>query len=141
MMTFILGIMIGIFALPANGQDTSFLNDHTPKEIKTFVTRHFPSSQIIKYKKKVDFSKIEYEVKLNDRVELEFDQNFDLKEAESKFALPESIIPENVLIYIHQNYAGMKIQEWERKSYGQKIELTSGLDLYFDENGHFLRAK
>jgi len=132
-------LMIAFFTT-IKAQNPSLLQEHTPPEIKTFVENHFPDGQIIKYKKKVDFSRIKYEVKLNDKTELEFDQDFVLTEAEAKFFLPESIIPDKVLQFIKTNYAGAKVEEWEKKSYGQKVELNTGLDLYFDHQGDFLKA-
>lgn len=137
---FFLSICMVAFAMTAKAQNPSLIQEHTPTEIKTFVETHFPKGQITKYKKKVNLSRVKHEVKLNDKTELEFDQDFELTEAEAKFHLPESIIPQKIVQYIQSNYSGAKIEEWEKKSYGQKVELTSGLDLYFDHQGDFMKA-
>ena len=71
-------------------------------------------------------------------VELEFDGNFSIKKIESKSALPQSVLPEKIVAYIHKNYPNNKILEWKKEKKGQKIELDNDIDVVFDLNGKFL---
>lgn len=86
-------------------------------------------------------TKVEYEVKLNDKTELDFNQDFQLIEGDSKLGLPLSVLPKKIVDYISQNQPNVAVKEWEIKPYGQKTELTNGVDLYFDKDGNFVRHK
>lgn len=137
---FLIGAFALIFSLSVQAQTQLIGLDQTPAQIQDYVRQHFPQQQIIKLEKEVDLSGVEYEVKLDNRVKLEFDGQFGIKEIESKMALPESVIPEAVRTYVGANYPNSLIVEWKKKRNGQKIELSNDIELYFDSNGQFLRA-
>ena len=85
--------------------------------------------------------KTEYEIKLDEKTELDFNQDFQLIEGDSKLGLPLSVLPKKIVDYISENQPNVAVKEWEIKSYGQKAELTNGVDLYFDKDGNFVRQK
>lgn len=132
-------VAISLFVFSnANAQKKYLAVSETPGQIISYINAHFPKSEIISVKKDKEVLKTEYKVKLNTMVELEFDGNFSIKKIESKSALPQSVVPEKIVAYIHKNYPNNKILEWKKEKKGQKIELDNGIDVVFDLNGKFL---
>lgn len=132
-------VAISLFVFSnANAQKKYLAVSETPGQIISYINAHFPKSEIISVKKDKEVLKTEYKVKLNTMVELEFDGNFSIKKIESKSALPQSVVPEKIVAYIHKNYPNNKILEWKKEKRGQKIELDNDIDVVFDLNGKFL---
>ena len=132
-------VAISLFVFSnANAQKKYLAVSETPGQIISYINAHFPKSEIISVKKDKEDLKTEYKVKLNTMVELEFDGNFSIKKIESKSALPQSVVPEKIVAYIHKNYPNNKILEWKKEKKGQKIELDNDIDVVFDLNGKFL---
>ena len=132
-------VAISLFVFSnANAQKKYLAVSETPGQIISYINAHFPKSEIISVKKDKEVLKTEYKVKLNTMVELEFYGNFSIKKIESKSALPQSVVPEKIVAYIHKNYPNNKILEWKKEKKGQKIELDNDIDVVFDLNGKFL---
>lgn len=120
----------------------SYLNEHnTPGEIKEFVQNYFPNHRIIKAKKEVKPLKTKYELKLEPKVEIEFDENYNLIELESKNGVPLKALPIEIQKYFRTNMPNVEIKEWEKKHEGQKVKLMNGNKLYFDNKGKFVGEK
>lgn len=107
----------------------------------TYINEHFPDNTIVYGKKKVKTSKTEYEVKLKNDIEIEFDGNMEVKEIESDIPLPQSVVPKKIWDYVASNYPNNKIFEWKKKRGYQKVELDNDYDLYFDLAGNFTELK
>lgn len=122
-----------------NAQEYYLKTEEFPAEITSFVKKHFPNSDIISIKKE-EKRKVEYEVKLRNMEELEFDGELNLKSMESKSGLPDSVIPEKIRAYVAKNYPGRKIEEWKKKRKGQEIELVNGPEILFDFDGNFIKT-
>ena len=132
-------VAISLFVFSnANAQKKYLAVSETPGQIISYINAHFPKSEIISVKKDKEVLKTEYKVKLNTMVELEFDGNFSIKKIESKSALPQSVVPEKIVAYIHKNYPNNKFLKKKKKKKGQKIELDNDIDVVFDLNGKFL---
>lgn len=86
-------------------------------------------------------SETEYEVKLKNDIEIEFDGNMEVKDIDSDIPLPKSVIPEKIWDYISSNHPNNKIMEWKKKKGYQKVELDNDFDLYFDVDGNFTDLK
>lgn len=131
-------LLIGISSVQAQKQ---YLEENqAPKEILQYVKTNFPDQKIVSIKEEKKRTKVEYEVNLFDMTELEFDGKYQIKEIESKSALPNNVVPQSIRDYVSKNYPSNQILEWKRKSKGQKVELDNDLELYFDFDGKFLRA-
>lgn len=133
--------MLLLFLSSASAQTAINVNDHVPSQLQNYVKQHFPENTIVKYKMEVSQRKVEYEIKLEEKTELDFNQDFQLIEGDSKLGLPLSVLPKKIVDYISENQPNVAVKEWETKSYGQKAELTNGVDLYFDKDGNFVRQK
>ena len=123
----------------AFAQERILTAEQTPQKIRSYLQAHFPENKILMVKEDKERSKIDYEVKLDGRIELKFDKNFVIKDIESKKALPDGVIPQPIRDYVGEKYPNTAIVSWEKEKRKQKVELDNGLDLEFDLNGRFIR--
>lgn len=127
------------FSINLQAQKTVLNTGEVPKQITTYVEQNFPEHHILKAHRDVDNGKTEYEVKLNNHVELEFDNDFQIKEIDSKNGFPQKLLPTPIAEYLEANYPHATVTEWKRTKNGQKIELNNKVDFEFDQNGKFLQ--
>ena|SRR5690606_35400261 len=125
---------IGIFA-QAN-------TDKLPKAAQDYISQHFSSISITKVEENGNWKIWEddkYEVRLSNGIELDFDENGQIVEIESKNnePVPEGALPQNIANYLKTNYAGIAIKGWEKDGKGQEVELVDGTELEFDKDGKF----
>lgn len=59
-----------------------------PVEIVNYIKENFQKHRILKAVKEMDDDKMEFEIKLSKKVELEFDERFQIKEIEVKNGIP-----------------------------------------------------
>jgi len=50
-------------------------------------------------------------------------------------------LPQKVTNFIQKNYPGAFIKDIDWEGYGYEVELSHGLELFFDRNGNFLGSK
>lgn len=131
-------VLVGTFS-QIRAQDRYLETDEFPSEITSYIDTHFPESDIISIKEEKERRKTEYEVKLRNMEELEFDQDYAIKSVESKSGLPESVVPQLIRDYVTKNYPNRTIKEWKKKRKGQEIELDNDLEIKFDQDGNFIR--
>lgn len=136
---FILAVVFACTISSAQAQDRYLKTEEFPSEITSYVKQHFPESDIISIKEEKDRRKTEYEVKLRNMEELEFDEAYHIKSIESKSALPNSVIPPKILDYVTKNYPQQFIKEWKMKRRSQEVELNNDLEIIFDFDGNFVK--
>jgi len=139
--SFALVVVMLLFAFSALGQKTYLNENNTPNQIKEFVHTHFPNHVITKVKKEVNPLKTKYELKLHPKVEIEFDENFNIIELESKNGIPLATLPVELQKYFKNNDINVLIKEWEKKEEGHKVKLLDGRKLYFNNKGDFVGEK
>lgn len=110
-----------------------------PKEIQSYVQIHFPESQIIFAVKDKEGLSYKYELKLNNRVELDFNAQGEIISIEGKEKLPDSVIPVKILSYVQKKFPKNYITDWSLKKRKQEIELDNGLELKFNNDGDFIK--
>jgi len=120
-------------------QDKLLAVSEIPEEITSYINNNFSKNVIIKAIKDTDGLSFNYEITLDDLTKLEFNNKKQIIEIESKTKLPDSVIPSNILNYVHSYYPNNYIRSWESDTRNQKIELNNGIDLIFDINGYFLK--
>ncbi len=131
---FILAASVATFA-----QDRVITVSEIPEAIHTYIKTHFPNQTIVKAEIDVEWTKEEYEIKLNDRTELEFDSKFQIKKIDGKGELPSTVIPLEISNYVKANYPDNVITDWELNRKHQEVELNNGLELEFTLEGEFIR--
>ena len=110
-----------------------------PKEIQVFINNHFPNQKIVKTKVVVYEDTSKYKVKLEGKVELEFNGKKEIIEIESKTKLPDSVIHPKIRNYVSSNYPNNFIVEWEHEGDHQEIELNNDIELEFTWDGEFIK--
>lgn len=112
-----------------------------PQSVTTFLSEQYPNVAIAKYEVKSNIGGKEFEVKLNNGVEVDFDAEGNWNEIKDPNGVPQALVPEKIRSYVDQNYAGIKIESFNKKSDRNKMkaDLLNGVDLEFDMEGKFLR--
>ncbi len=129
-----------VLGFSVSAQEYKLTPSQTPQQIKDYVTRFFPDGNISRVTKEKNLFKIEYDVELDNNVDLEFNKKFEARKIEAQKPLPEAVIPVNVYKYVQDTYPDSHILSWKGNSITQKVELDNGLELQFDFNGGFIRA-
>lgn len=149
---FFISLILGFLGLSQscskdNDDDTQIDPTELPQAARTFVATHFEGLTIVKAEKDNNASANGsiYEVKLSNGTEVDFDINGEWTEVDCQTeAIPASImalVPENISVYPSQKYPNSPIVQLEKEVSGYSIELTSGLDIYFDKEGNWLSEK
>ena len=110
-----------------------------PVEIQKYVTTHFPDQQILQVIKETDGLTVTYDVYLDNQTELEFNRKKEIIKIESKFELPDSVIPAKIKAYVVANFPAYYIIGWELEGNHQQIKLNNDMDIEFTMDGDFIR--
>lgn len=131
-----------VAVLPMAAKD-KYTTDVTtlPATAQTMLKTNFPKVGINHIKVDSHFlGSDEYDVVLNNGTEIEFDAKGNWKEVDcGQGNVPSSLIPKAITSYVDKNYKGSTIVKINRKSAKFEVELQSGVELEFDNNGQFLR--
>lgn len=110
-----------------------------PAEVTSFVQSHFPSAEILNVVKDYSGKSYDFEIMLNDGTRLGISKSGEWEEVENyQKGVPASIIPTAISTYVTENYPDAMIISIDRER-GFEVELNSGLDIHFDQNGNFVR--
>ena len=135
-----------IFTMTSCDKDEELIsNDSLPVVSKSFVSEYFGNAKIIStIKDKEGVSSFEYEVKLDNGVDINFDEAGvwqDVEMRNDKQALPNTaFILSTIVEYVNDNYANIGINGIDRELNGFDVELTNDVDLVFDKEGKFIRV-
>lgn len=108
-----------------------------PKEIKSFVAKHFPGDRIREAEKDREFGGFEYEIKMESGAEIDFATDYNWKEVKAahRSAVPKALIPSGIRKYVSKNHPETEIVEISRKRGGYEIELSNGLEIKITAQG------
>ena len=107
-------ITTGISAAYAD-DDRAITKEQLPKAAQEFLSKYFPTQKIALAKEETDFLDKSYEVIFVDGAKVEFSRNGEWKEVNCKFsAVPDGIVPAQILKYIDHNHEGAKVIEIDR---------------------------
>lgn len=142
----ILNVMMVMVALLAtqelSAQDRIIDFNMLPKNAQKFVTTHARRAEVSYVKmegKNINRAK-EFDVKMQDGSEFEFDKNGDWKEVKNKrHGVSPAIVPHSILAYVAKSFPRNKVVKISRNARKYEVELTNGLDLEFNKKGEFLR--
>ena len=106
-----------------------------PKAAQQFVTKYFAGRSAVLVKLDRDFMSTTYEVTLSD-----FTSNGQWKDVDAKYnTMPLGFIPAQITKTLNARHAGDPIKQIERKGRGYKVELSSGLEAYFNAKLQLVR--
>ena len=130
------GIITAFIAILFCGMTTAMAQNNTSNpKITKFVGQYFPKSNILMVNTEWD----EYEVRLSDGTQLEFNRSCEWKKIDCEHSsvyptVPSELIPEQISTYVNTNFADQGIVKIEKKRRGWDIELSNELEINFNKN-------
>ena len=110
--------------------------EQLPPAAMTFIQENFPGVGVTFAKKDFDNGRRQYEVHLNNGVELDFDKKGNWDKVDCQYNLvPANIVPANIANYVQTSYPNTTIVKIDKERYGYKIELSNDLELKFNKKG------
>lgn len=137
----IVAILSVFTALPALAQSCCTL----PKNATDYIAKHFNGYEINFFEKDRDVLDVDYTVYVRNgkqSYKLEFDKKGNVTDIESEsrgLALPQSVLPANVVQYVKGAFPNAKVTEWSKDGNKQLVELNNDMELVFNAKGKFLR--
>ena len=128
-------------ALPALAQSCCTL----PKNGTDYIAKHFNGYEINFFEKDRDVLDVDYTLYVRNgkqSYKLEFDKKGNVTDIESEsrgLALPQSVLPANVVQYVKGAFPNAKVTEWSKDGNKQLVELNNDMELVFNAKGKFLR--
>ena len=110
-----------------------------PEAAQSFINTHFSSTTVRNVVKDYDDLTYTFEVALADGTQIEFKKSGEWKSIDNRqVGVPTSVLPEELVSYLTNNYAKAFIVDVER-DWQYDVELNNGLDLDFTLGGKFIR--
>lgn len=123
-----------------NSTNASSIQNDLPANALAFVNTNFSNTGIASYEiKNIPVIGKSYEVKLNNGVEIDFDEAGNWHELKDPRGVQQSLIPTAIHTYVEQNYKGTFVTSIDKEKDMIKVDLANDVDLEFDLNGNFLR--
>lgn len=114
-----------------------------PSMASNFLNENFNEIKVLSViREKETLSGTEYQVLLNNGVEVKFDKSgnwIEVDARENLASIPTGFILAPIVSYVVDNYKDAGVNSIEKENYGFDVELTNGLDLVFDKDGKFIR--
>lgn len=111
-----------------------------PSKAKTFLDTYFYGYEVEKVQQITGNGITVYEVSLKDGYSVVFgsEGEWDQVVAPDNTAIPSGIVPPVIQQYLNLNFNGYGVNKINRDSQGYKIQLVTGLNLYFNQAGELL---
>lgn len=139
---FLTAMVIGIvqFAMAADVVTTDV--NKLPAAAREMLNRHFPDLRVTSIKIDKDlFEAANYEVKLENGTEVEFNADGEWTEIDCKNnPVPPFFVPQAISRYMNDNYNGHKIVKIERDRKGYELTLENGWEVEFDRLEKFVKV-
>lgn len=113
-----------------------------PSAAQSFITEYFASSQIYKIEKDYDRGVVVYDVDFKDGYEVTFNQTGEWVEVDAPDgkSIPAGIVPAPIHSYVTANYPDYGINDITKTGSGYEVELVTGVELIFNQQGDFVRV-
>ena len=112
-----------------------------PQQAQKFLNTYFNGYEILKIDSETNGSVTVYEVYLEEGYVVVFNNagNWEEVYAPEGMTIPDGIVPAVIQEYLNQNYSGYGVNEINRTGSGYKVDLVTGLSLYFNESGEVMQ--
>ena len=129
-----LSAILALSASTASASDRIIDFSALPQPVQQFAKANFKDKKVAVVKEDTSFFGT-----VTDGTEIEFAHDGTWKEVSAKTSsVPNSIVPEQILGYIKDNFNSSPVIQIERKRYGYKVELASKQELKFNKQFVFL---
>ena len=110
--------------------------EQLPAAAMAFIQENFPGEGVTFAKIDFDNGRKQYEVRLNNGTELEFDKKGNWDKVDCQFnAVPSHLVPTVIANYVNTTYPNTMVVKIDKERYGFKIELSNDLELKFNKQG------
>ncbi len=139
MNSIVVAVMV-MAASSAQAQDKVIDFSQLPKAAQDFINTYYDQDKVTYITEDSGFLSKEYEVRLADGKEIEFDSKGNWTEVDGKRdAVPNDIVLTAIQEYVSKSFPNNGIVYIKKSSREYEIELSNGLDLEFNKRGQFLR--
>lgn len=137
-----LSAILALSASTASASDRIIDFSALPQPVQQFAKANFKDKKVAVVKEDTSFFGTVtdgYDIVFADGTKIEFAHDGTWKEVSAKTSsVPNSIVPEQILGYIKDNFNSSPVIQIERKRYGYKVELASKQELKFNKQFVFL---
>ena len=113
--------------------------DKLPKGVVTFIETHFPGEKVSIAKVDRELFEVRYEVVLMNGAKMEFLGDGTWEEVDCRYqAVPDAVIPPEILASVKERYPECKILEINRESRTYEVKISNGLELIYDRRFHLI---
>ena len=108
--------------------------DKLPDAAQKFLKQYFPNASVSLAKVDVELAYKEYDVLLTDGTRIDFNSSGEWIDVDCKYAaIPEGIVPRQIVDYVAKNYPNVNILRIERDRHTYEVSLSNRLELTFDK--------
>lgn len=140
-------LLIGVLPLAScsdkddDGIENVITFNKLPAEAQNFINTYFNGYTILKIDKETNGNISVYEVYLEEGYVVVFNNagNWEEVYAPEGKTIPDGIVPPVIQDYLNQNYSDYGVNEINRTGSGYKVDLVTGLSLYFNESGEVMQ--
>ena len=135
-----LPILLGVWMLSSCDDEKKIDFGDLPSEARSFIENYFPSADILSIVQEKEDGRKEYQVKLSDGTDMEFDEDGEWTNIECYFSpLPTGILPANVITKVEELHPEAYINGVEKELGGYVVEVTDagGIDWDMRFNAQF----
>ncbi len=121
--------------------ETTITVSNLPKKAQTFISDYYATANVLSVKKELDHGVVLYDVDFTNGQEIVFNADGDWIEVDAPDgqSIPSGIIPTAIENYLNTNYQDYGVNDITRTGGGYEVELVSGVDMFFDADGNFIR--
>ena len=133
-------ILLGVWMLSSCDDEKKIDFGDLPSEARSFIENYFPSADILSIVQEKEDGRKEYQVKLSDGTDMEFDEDGEWTNIECYFSpLPTGILPANVITKVEELHPEAYINGVEKELGGYVVEVTDadGIDWDMSFNAQF----
>ena len=133
-------ILLGVWMLLSCDDEKKIDFGDLPSEARSFIENYFPSADILSIVQEKEDGRKEYQVKLSDGTDMEFDEDGEWTNIECYFSpLPTGILPANVITKVEELHPEAYINGVEKELGGYVVEVTDagGIDWDMRFNAQF----
>ena len=135
-----LPFLLGVLMFASCDDEKRIDFEDLPSEARSFVETYFPGVNIVSIIREKDDGQKEYQVKLSDGTDMEFDEDGTWRSIECYFSkLPQGILPATVVAKVDELHPEGYINGVDRELGGYQVEVTDreGIDWNMRFNTQF----
>lgn len=133
-------ILLGVWMLSSCDDEKKIDFGDLPSEARSFIENYFPGADILSIVQEKEDGRKEYQVKLSNGTDMEFDEDGEWTNIECYFSpLPTGILPANVITKVEELHPEAYINGVEKELGGYVVEVTDagGIDWDMRFNAQF----